>query len=275
MSRRMNRVESRGGGRRWPGEGLEYRDSFSAGYLHPGFDCDRQRLAQGSRVSDEKRRIVAVPEEPFFKWLFYIGQGVVLVVGFALAIGSIFWGLNLSWPLLAAVAVALLPFLLPLVVVYVGEMSGIKFNELPRAGMILPVAAPKGDQPEQGAAPQPPPGPVAAEPAASEPQPLPVQEWPHPSALAPEEKKVLRTLWKEQSQYIAEGRKEYWGFVVGPNATDYGEFVRGYSSLAQRRFVMQGAKNIVFLTKTGIEYCKLNAQLIDMNGDAWTRFMPV
>jgi len=37
---------------------------------------------------------------------------------------------------------------------------------------------------------------------------------------------------------------------------------------------MQWPGGIIFLTQTGIEYCKLNEPLLDMMGDAWTRFVP-
>ncbi len=98
---------------------------------------------------------------------------------------------------------------------------------------------------------------------------------PHPNALAREEKKVLRTLWKEQSRYLAENKGAYWGFVIGYGAPDYGEFARGFASLHQRGLVAIDGKNgIIYLTDTGIGYCRRNVDLIDMSGDAWTQFVP-
>jgi hypothetical protein len=151
-------------------------------------------------------------------------------------------------------------------------------KQLPRAGTAFPAAVQPEGHSEKGAPIQPlltPLGHATVTPMPVEPLPLLIREWPGPDSLAPEEKKVLRTLWREQNRFIAEGRKEYWGFVIGPNASDYGDFVRGFSSLAQRRLLTQGAKGIVFLTKSGIEYCKVNAQRFDMNGEAWTQFLPV
>jgi len=219
------------------------------------------------------RRIVAAPEEPFFKSMFYLGQCVVLVVGTVLAIGTISLRITLTWPLLAVVAVTLLPFLLPMFVVYVGEVAGIKFNELPRSttageeqlqGQIIstPIAAPATERPGMQGEPS----------SVDAPRSLPIPKWPHPNALAPEEKKVLRTLWNRQRRFIAQGRKEYFGFTIGSDAIGYGEFVRGYGSLMQRRLVQQAAGGMVFLTKSGIEYCSTNDALLDMSGDAWDRF---
>jgi hypothetical protein len=234
-------------------------------------------------VSENKRRIVAIPEEPFFKCLFYFGQFAIVCAGVALALGNIFLCVELTWPLLVVVAVALLPFLLPVVCVYVGRVFGIEFNELPRAGDV---------QPPQSGLPPAPPVPPPAAPEVEE-QPIQAQSelstaaaaqrgaellaiagQPHPNALAREEKKVLRTLWLEQSRYIAEGKNAYWGFVIGPGAPDFGEFVRGFGSLTQRGLTRVDAdRGLIFLTDPGIAYCKRNADIIDMKGEAWTQFV--
>jgi len=228
-------------------------------------------------MSDRAPRVISVPTEPIFRWLFYSAHIAIPLVAVWLLMAHFWFCVELSWQLLAVVAVALLPVLLPLVCVYVGKAFGIELNDWPRSSVVPPpspleapvgkAAPPKAQDLLVGAA-------AVAPETVVEPKPTPMHQWPHPNALALEEKKVIRTLWKEQKRYIAEGRAEYWGFAVRSGSPDFGEFVRGFSSLAQRGLVMQWPWGIIFLTQTGIEYCKLNEPLLDMMGDAWTRFVP-
>jgi hypothetical protein len=85
---------------------------------------------------------------------------------------------------------------------------------------------------------------------------------------------MLRTLWRVQSEYISQGKRELWGFKVGESSADYREFVRGFSALKERGLVKEDARGLVFLTNTGVKYCQLNSDLIEMEGDAWTQFVP-
>lgn len=226
-------------------------------------------------MNEAPARTITVPREPIFKWLFYLAHAIVPFAAAMLLFCHFAFCVELSWQLLVIVAVALLPLLLPLICVYVGKAFGIELNDWPQSTVVPPPVSPAAlaapPAPPKGTTPQPE---SVASPQENAAPPAPVHLWPHPNALAPEESKVLRTLWREQRRFIAEGRKELWGFVIGPGAPDFGEFVRGFSSLAQRGLVMQGAKGIVFLTNSGLEYAKLNEEKLNMKGDAWYKFVP-
>lgn len=239
-------------------------------------DCDSRVRLQLCLVSDDRRRIIAIPEERFFKALFYLGHVIIPTVGVILVLESARGCLELSWPLLTVFAVVLLPVLLPLFAVYVGKVFGIEFNELPRFA-VLPAPPTEGPSETEPINPEPGPTLESSSPATvpySQSPPLLVREWPLPEALAPEERKVLRTLWKRQSEFLKEGKKELWGFVVGVNSTDYEQFLRGSTSLAQRRLIGIGAKGIVFLTTAGIGYCTAYASSLSGYGEAWDHFAP-
>ena len=190
--------------------------------------------------------------------------------------------LELTWPLLVVIGVGLAPFAFPLLCVYIGKLGGLEPNTFGREG-----TKPRPEVPPD--APAPPWEPVQARPvgpgqageageraggsAPGFPN-APISLVPDPNALTREEKKMLRTLWKQQKLYLDKGEALLWGFTVGPAATDYPEFVLAYGNLAQRGFVNMDPRNLVFLSDPGINYCRLFADRIGMDGEAWTKFAP-
>lgn len=69
-------------------------------------------------------------------------------------------------------------------------------------------------------------------------------------------KKVLHTLWKFQVDTFGDDDSKRWGFTVGPGTPDYLEFSLGVSELLKEGIATVDARGFVFLTNTGLEFCK-------------------
>ncbi|HEY3931067.1 MAG TPA: hypothetical protein VGM58_01715 [Verrucomicrobiae bacterium] len=205
----------------------------------------------------------SIPLSPkAFRGLFLWSHWVVPLVAAFVIFAHIFWCLELSWQLIVLIGVVLLPFLLPLLFIYVGKIGTIEMRD----DIFQPETEDKTLPPET----------TTQQPGAStlqEPEPTRIPTGPHFMALTGEERKMLRTLWRVQSQYISQGKRELWGFKVGESSPDYREFVRGFSTLNERGLVNQDARGLAFLTNVGIKYCQLNSDLIEKEGDAWTQFV--
>jgi len=231
-------------------------------------------------VSEKKRR--RIPISPaWVRFLFRAGHIVIPVVGTVFIYGHIVWHWILSWELIALVAMILVPFALPLLGFYVGKIGAIEmtdrdiFEDFESRDELVTAINEIPPEPPTGAIsavppPPPPPPPTSQTPHFTERLPLD----PHFNALASEEQKVMRTLWKFQSDYIKQGKSELWGFVVNSGSPDYRPFVRGVSSLMQRGLVKQDPRGLVFLTDHGLGYCDRNSDLIEQEGEAWTQFAP-
>lgn len=76
------------------------------------------------------------------------------------------------------------------------------------------------------------------------------------SAFLPQTKKVLRTLWKHQVEHFGPDDIRRWGFTVGVGTPDYNDFSLGVLELARLRLVVVDLKAFVFLTDSGVQYCK-------------------
>jgi len=228
-------------------------------------------------MSGEKHRVVGFPDKGIFRNLFIAAQFMIPLTAGGLILASVLCVIDLSWQLLALTGIGLLPFLLPLVCVYVGKIWEIELNAMSRQGIIPEAemdAADCGTQaPTVSMSPTPTPTPSST-PAPSNSLPSAIPSGPDPNALTMFEKKMLRTLWKHQSRYVAEQKPTVWGFAVGPNRPDYPEFARGFNTLFERGLVRQNERGLVYLTKAGIEYCRIFSNAIDMDGDAWTQFAP-
>jgi hypothetical protein len=76
------------------------------------------------------------------------------------------------------------------------------------------------------------------------------------SAFLPQTKKVLRTLWRYQVEHFGPDDIRRWGFTVGVGTGDYNDFSLGALELARLRLVIVDLKGFVFLTDSGVQYCK-------------------
>lgn len=211
-------------------------------------------------MTGKKKRIIPISPGTFrglFLWSHWVIPSVAVFFIFA----HFFWCWKLSWELVALIGTALLPFLLPLFFVYVGKIGAIEMRD------DIFHSDSEGELPAQAVAPEP------TAPAQLQ-TPRRIPPGPHFEALTSEEKKMLRTLWRVQSEYISQGKRELWGFMVREGSPDYREFVRGFNSLRERGIVQQDDRGLVALTNIGIEYCQLNSDLIEKGGDAWTQFVP-
>jgi len=209
---------------------------------------------------DKKPQRIALFSPRTFRKLFVVSHWVIPIVAVFFIFAHIYWRWELSWELMALIGTALLPFLLPLLVVYVGKIGAIEmrddiFNSDVAEGFHIDESRPPPPVPQQGASNRIPTG-------------------PHFEALTSEEKKMLRTLWRVQGEYIKQGNNLRWGFKVGEGLPDYREFVRGFSTLKERSLVDENDQGLVYLTDVGMRYCHLNSDLIEKGGDAWTQFGP-
>jgi hypothetical protein len=205
----------------------------------------------------------SIPLSPkAFRRLFLWSHWIVPLVAVFVIFAHVFWCLELSWELIVLIGAALIPFLLPLLFVYVGKIGVIEMRE----DIFHPEIEDQALPPVVSA-------PQLAAPATQEQVSSRIPSGPHFLALTPEEQKMLRTLWRVQSEYISQGKRELWGFKVGESSPDYREFVRGFSTLAERGLVNQDSRGLAFLTNTGVKYCQLNSDLIEKGGDTWTQFV--
>lgn len=80
--------------------------------------------------------------------------------------------------------------------------------------------------------------------------------------------KVLSTLWKHQQQY----HPKRWSFAIGPLNLNYSEYALGVGQTILLNLAAIAATNgQIFLTDTGIEYCKAHQDEFfpDWNYDRW------
>lgn len=90
------------------------------------------------------------------------------------------------------------------------------------------------------------------------------------SAVSATGKKILRTLWHYQKQKFGADSDKRWGFTIrgqGPEAKDF-EF--GVFTLLQQNAIIQDQQGMVFLTESGIEFCKQNPSFVE-SGDIFTK----
>lgn len=220
-------------------------------------------MADNAESSDaSKRRRIDPALLKWMRFFFYAAHFVVPLAALALIGGYIVGNLgchrfDLSWQLLVVVAVALLPFLLPLAVAYVGKVGPVEMNDgFPQEQIILRATAPG----EQAAVP-------AGEAA------LAAHHGPNFDALTEDEKSVLKTLWTYQLKHTAGGGAGWWGFSVPPDSPTYKNFVRGSESLSERKLIGIN-KGLVFLNDKGLAYCNLNEEKLVQIKSYWTIFKP-
>lgn len=74
----------------------------------------------------------------------------------------------------------------------------------------------------------------------------------------PQAKMVLRTLWKFQVEHFGPDDIRRWGFGVSPKAPDYHEFALGITQPLMQHLAYLDSRGFVFLTNSGVEFCKQN-----------------
>jgi len=91
------------------------------------------------------------------------------------------------------------------------------------------------------------------------------------NAVSKTGKKILRTLWHYQKQHFGADSDKRWGFTIrgeGPEAKDF-DF--GVFTLLQQNAIIQDEQGMVFLTESGIEFCKQNPSFVEP-GDIFVKF---
>jgi hypothetical protein len=99
-------------------------------------------------------------------------------------------------------------------------------------------------------------------------KPLPPMVEPQPaaavSALSPNVKKVLATLWRYQRQTFGNDIMKRWTFAVHPCSRDYPPFLSGLSEAVNRGWVAVSPEtHQCMLTNEGLAYIEANKELQD------------
>lgn len=207
-----------------------------------------------------------MPEHPFLNSLFVWSVWLVPALSLVAIIAHVVFCVALSWELLTLVGLAMLPFILSLLNVFVGKAGPLEMKGNP-AGKSDPAKVPKAlpspTNPSLHSAPTSPQTSAEQIPDAG-------PSW---ESLTPGEKKLLRTLWINMDAPMRESRSAPWGFRVPPTALDWKDFVRTFSTLNERGLVKQDVQGLAYLSDSGIRYCKMNYQ--DDGGDAFHGFVPI
>lgn len=228
-------------------------------------------MADDSQEPENKRREIDPALLGWMRFFFYAAHFVIPLTALALIVVYIAGNLGchcftLSWELLVVVAVALLPFLLPLAAAYIGKIGPVEMNDgLPRQ-RTLPRTLAVAEEP-----PAAPVGHAVGAPAAGD--PLLADPGPGFDALTDDEKCVLKTLWVHQPKHSAGGGAGWWSFNVPADSPTYKNFVRGAGTLTERKLVGID-KGMVHLNDKGLAYCNLNDDKLAVVKSYWTVFRP-
>ncbi len=191
-------------------------------------------------------------------WLVWLSHAVLPLVFYSLARWSIRQHQEITWPLLVALAVGSLPFVLVLLARYVKKLKiGGAEYEAPEDETISK---------EQ----------VAELAKVSLPKKADSAEKPSVTfgKLSRHAKKVLRTLSIFQRQQFGSDEARRWGFLVNPAAPDYVHFRIGTTELRELGLVIENDRGMVFLSDEGMAFCKRTdiKNAIDDGGDFWSKF---
>lgn len=87
-------------------------------------------------------------------------------------------------------------------------------------------------------------------------------------------KKVIRTLWKFQREQFGEDDPRRWGFGIHPTAADYTDFRIGATELLAVGFIVEDGRGMIFLSSAGISFCKEPGvrNALEAGGDIWSKF---
>ncbi|MAS92065.1 MAG: hypothetical protein CMO55_02620 [Verrucomicrobiales bacterium] len=89
--------------------------------------------------------------------------------------------------------------------------------------------------------------------------------------LGRDAKKVLRTLWKYQTEMFPDYSAR-WGFGVGIGAPDYRNFQLGVDELRKFELASVDQKGFCYLTQRGIQFCEGNRDAIEVGGETYDDF---
>lgn len=173
--------------------------------------------------------------------------------------------LFLRWEYVVLIVLATLPFLLPLLSLYIrgvgkdGLLLHDPFQDRSKAPDVDRVASQSKDA-------------VAKhEPGDAEARKK-VERF---ADLSPKAKKVLRTLWRFQQEQFGENDQRRWGFRISSSAPDFSFFRIGATELLTLGFVGENDRGLVFLSSEGVEFCKRVRGELDGGGDYWQNFGPM
>lgn len=165
---------------------------------------------------------------------------------------------SLTWPVLVLLAIAGLPFILPLLAYYVKGIGkdGVMMNN------VFDGTVPAPEKKAAGVA-------VAdAAPAVVEANIRKIGDYSKPA------RKVIRTLWKFQRDQFKDDFSQRWAFGVHPMSMDYPQFRNGISELRFDGLIQYDGRGMVFLTDKGIAFCRDNDNGLAGGGDVWDKFGP-
>lgn len=91
--------------------------------------------------------------------------------------------------------------------------------------------------------------------------------------LAPEARKVLKTLWKFQLELFPDYKNRF-GFKVDPASEEFRFFNKGRNELTQYGLVATDYRLFCGLTEGGIKFCKENTAQIEKEANYYDRFGP-
>ena len=91
------------------------------------------------------------------------------------------------------------------------------------------------------------------------------------NAVSKTGKKILRTLWHYQKQHFGADSEKRWGFTIRGQGAEAKDFEFGVFTLLQQNAVIQDEQGMVFLTESGIEFCKKQRSFVE-SGDIFTKF---
>lgn len=91
------------------------------------------------------------------------------------------------------------------------------------------------------------------------------------NAVSKTGKKILRTLWHYQKQHFGADSDKRWGFTIQGQGVEAKDFEFGAFTLLQQNAIIQDQQGMVFLTDSGIEFCKKQTSFVE-SGDIYAKF---
>jgi len=162
----------------------------------------------------------------------------------------------LTWQVVVVLAIACLPIILPLLAFYVKGIGkdGVMMNNVFTGSVTAPTEP--AEQPNE------------------QPDDTTTSRKKIFADYSTPAKKVLRTLWRFQHEQFNEDYSQRWAFGVHPASMDYPKFHAAYRELTFDGLINMGPKGLVFLSNTGVDFCKANKDSLK-KGDVWDSFDPV
>jgi hypothetical protein len=210
-----------------------------------------------SSTPAQRDRAIAVPSAQPFKGLFIAAHFVLPGMAIAMIVGRGWFHMRLDWEVVVVAAIALIPFLLPLIAVYVAKGGGFEARDFvpgsSQATTSLPVTSDGMDM-------------IPA-----------VTKYPRFSSLGNSvERDILRTLAHYQQQQLPTATSDdnplrVWGFSMKIEDKDRALFENGLNMLSNSGLVYRDQKGMIFLTRAGLHYCHnpVNRAALVAAGPAW------